>query len=210
MKSSKKKGSFLFLLIVSGLALMLSGCATPKYLVAPYDPPRTIALLPMDNQTADLVGPKYLRFLFKKYLAEKGYNVIDSSYVDSKLNEAGITDGGQLSSMTPKEIGKIVGAEAVIYGTLTDFNYTNIGIYYQRKVAANFKMFSSRSGDLLWEDERKKENSEIALSGRAIAETFAGGILDKLVEGMFQTPLGAESREVVNIIVSTIPKCPKP
>lgn len=209
MKNMKAK-NLLFLMLVSSLALILSGCVTAKYLIKNYYPPRTIAILPMDNHTTDLVGPKYLRYLFKKYASGRGYKVIDVSYIDTKLNEIGITDGGQLSATTPQKIGEVVGAEAVVYGTLTEFKYTNVGFYYQRKVAASFKMFSSRTGELLWEDERKKENSEIALSLKAIGETFASGILDKVIEGAFQTPLGSESREVVSTIVSTLPVCPKP
>lgn len=206
----KKKNNKILLSFVLLMAILLSGCIPPKYLITNYDPPRTIAVLPLENQTVDLVGAKYVRYLLFKHLPERGYTVIDLTYIDSKLNEVGITDGGQLSIMTSEKIGEIVGAEGLMYGILEEFKFVNVGLYKEKTVKANFKIFSSRTGELLWEDEREESNSKFAFTFESMGESIVDGFVDKLVEGAFNCPLRSESVSVVKTSLSTLPRCPKP
>lgn len=193
-------------LVMAGMLAVLSGCALkPKYLAGDYAPPQTLALLPMSNQTNDMDGPEVVRQFMFNLLPRRGYHSIPLETIDAVLRENGITDGGQLRSITHEKLGKILGVEAVMYGELIEFGDLNIGFYQKKTVQANFKMVDTATGQPLWEDERKVSKKEFALSVDAAKKAFAKGLAKKAIGKMLNFHLKAEARECVRKIVSTLP-----
>lgn len=197
---------FIMVLTLGFAVAILFGCAAiPKYIIEGYKPPESLAVLPFANFTTDLDGPVIVRFLFHKHLPKRGYKVIPIEAVDELLQKQGITDAGQLSAISPQELGEKLKVDALIYGDLLEFKYVTLGIYNTRTVHANFKMVDARTSKTLWEDEKKVSNKRWGLSIEAAKEAFAKEIVGKLIDKIFRSPLKEEADEVVTKAASTLP-----
>ncbi|MFH1380514.1 MAG: GNA1162 family protein [bacterium] len=192
--------------VMLGCIIGLSGCALkPKYLAQDYAPPQRLALLPMNNQTNDLDGPEMVRKMMFESLPRRGYYSMPLEEIDELLRENGITDGGQLKSMTHEKLGEILHVDGLIYGELLEFGDLNIGFYQRKTVEANFKMVDAATGTALWEDERKVSTKEFALNAEDAKKAFAMGLAKKAVGNILNVYLKAEAAECIRRIVSTMP-----
>lgn len=195
----------------AGLALVsaiVCGCAGYKqYLKQGFSPPETIAILLMDNYTTDLDGPAIVRYWFDQRITEKkGYRTLPLEEVESKLKELGITDGGQLGSVTLGQLGEKLGVSAVVYGDLLNFDYKTTGFLNVRKVKARFKMMDCKTGEVLWEGEGLGANSSGALSSSEALKAGLKQLGDQFVEKAFRSPL---RNEVLDMIWNAIEYLPK-
>lgn len=184
------------------------GCAIkPRVLVPNYVPPQKVAVLPMTNQSNDLRGPEYVRQEFVHSLETLGYNIQPISETDETLRtKYGITEGGQLGSLTPDQIGKVLGVEAIIYCDLIDFKFINIGVYQNKFVEANFRMVDPKTGTVLWEDQRKASRKQIQTDMKEATKTFARGLAERALGNMLNLPLEEQVRAVVRRALSTLPR----
>jgi len=147
------------------LGIIIMSCApSPKFISPDYSKPEIIVLLPTINQTTDVSGGFVFRNLLYVQLDRKNYtNVIENSVVDALLNEEGITEGGQLSTISNEELFKTLKVEGLMYIELLECEYQTLGISETRKVTANMKLYVPPS-ILVWEDERTigEEKSPVA------------------------------------------------
>ena len=65
--------------------------------------------------------------------------------------------------MSPQELGKILGVDAVVYGNISDFDKLFAVIYSSVSVGAEIKMYDTKTGNFLW-------------SGQHVARIQEGGI----------------------------------
>ncbi|MEK7721924.1 MAG: GNA1162 family protein, partial [Elusimicrobiota bacterium] len=155
---------------------VLAGCAgTAPSLrhTAPF--PSTLALLPLENQSLDLRAPELLRELLDTYLSAAGFNLTDVREVDEKLRGIGISEGGQLNAVTPQKLAGLLEADALLYGDIETFNYSNIGVYAGRTVKMRLWLVDAKTGATLWETEKSKANSQLGLSKAAAKDIFVKG-----------------------------------
>src|SRR3989339_1204296 len=116
-------------------AAVLAGCAGTAPSVRHATPfPATIALLPLSNQSLDVRAPELLRELLDTYLSAANFNLINVKETEENLRGIGISEGGQLNSATPQKLAKLLEADALLYGDIETFNYSNIGVYAGRTV----------------------------------------------------------------------------
>ncbi len=158
-----------------GLILLLAGCATkPHYsLVQDYmgKPPRSIAVLPPQNETVALKAPEEFRSLVHSKILAKGYETPDLAAIDKKLQGKGIHEGGQIHSLTPQELGKLLGVDAVLYTTVTEFSTAYLLAYASIKVGARFELKDAKTGDKLWESDHRVTESKVGLDRKAMEES---------------------------------------
>jgi hypothetical protein len=191
------------------LALVLGACATPPvYLASDFQSARRVAVLPMANNTNDLDGPVYVRKLIFEQLSARGYQLIPLDQIDTKLRDNGFTDGGQLKMATPEQIGQWVGADTLLYGTLENFDYFLLGVYFQRRVKVGGKLVDAQSGERLWETEQGYSTRQIATTKRDIERLSAIELAAKSIEKMAHIPLQVESRAAVTLLLHTLPQRP--
>src|SRR2546428_1488132 len=130
---------------------ILFGCATTLPIVpfpAGVTPPRTVAVMPLDNQTNSVPGAIYFREVMNKNLGRKGYVALPLSEVDQLLSDQlGISLGGQITEDRIPVIGKTLGVDAVITGTVQKFG-TVLAIY--NEVEATFSLYEAHTGNKLW------------------------------------------------------------
>jgi hypothetical protein len=186
--------------------LWLVGCAPSQvFLSTNYTSPRKVAVLPVANESNDLDGPVMVRQLLFDQLLGRGWVLVPLSDVDEKLKEKGFTDGGQLRAATPQNLGEWTGADTLFYPVLQDFNYLNVGFYWQRRVKIAGRLVDAKTGERLWEAERAWATRELVTDKNRATREFAVQIAAKAIEKMTHFPLQAESRIAVDHLLATLP-----
>ena len=148
--------------------------------------PKTIAVLPMSNETNDLTGPVMARKMFAEKVVKKGYVVQPLEETDVLLNNIGITDGGQLAAVTHDDLRNALNVEGLMYGTLHDFKYVMLGVYYKRKVRISFRFTESGTGKILWEEEARATRQQFSLESDEARDSFARQLTEKVIEILIQ------------------------
>ncbi|MBI5893721.1 MAG: DUF799 family lipoprotein [Deltaproteobacteria bacterium] len=156
--------------------ISLTGCIPIQQSVVkptnPYNPIKTVAVLPMVNNTNDVEGPAYVRNEFDKKLSENHYSNKSLKDIDQLLkDQMGITLGSQIDMTTPQKLGELLGVDAVIYGTLIDFDVQISGLYNVKKVRAKFKMVDTKTGEIIWSSGWgvKSETKSMGAAGEVLA-----------------------------------------
>lgn len=145
----------------------------------------TLAILPLENETNDLDAPIKLR----KHLAEQaqklGMKLVPLDAIDEALKKAGFTDAGQFRSTTVQKLGKNVGADYLLTGSVEEFRALPT-----KEVKATLKLLYAPDGQTAYEktlrvaeEDKNILNSllEKALAKAAdmVAEKAMGKTLDE-------------------------------
>ena len=184
------------------LVFVLSGCK-----VEPLKPPlvETVAVLLFDNESNTLEAPDIMQALVYLALKPSVYKVMDFKEVNDFLNQAGFVDGGQLAIVDPMRLGKDLQVQAVLFGYVENFNYTNIGFYIERKVTVNLKMVDVNTGATIWENSGTGANRKVVLDKGQAGKEFVKGVADQYVDKLFNTPLESEAKLATVNALRTLP-----
>ncbi|MCK4815368.1 DUF799 family lipoprotein [bacterium] len=198
--------SFFILLIL----LTLSSCVSAKFLGPNWEPKR-IAIMPFTNDTADVAVEKFARAIMYNQLTRYGFEVLDLETVDTKLDELGITEGGQLETVTIKEIAAEIHADSLLYGNIIEAKRVLLGVYFKKEFTANFKIYDTISEELKWEDERTSKESKFVINPVEIVKTAAEQFVvevgtDAVFKLLGSHPLIEHIRIVVNTSAKTLPR----
>lgn len=155
--------------VILAVLLLLTACAArPPVPLGPTDPSNPIqrvAVLPLKNDTNDVDGPGLVQEKMANELIRRAYSVMDIRESDRILRDKlGINLGGQLDMATPRQLGEALEVDAVLYGTLMDFDEMTTGVYTVRKVRAVFKLVNTATGQTEWE-RGLGVRSEIRMAG---------------------------------------------
>lgn len=154
---NKLKYSLILLILIS----LLSSCnyfqekSLPN--ITELNPPgksaiETIATLPFVNLTDAPDITSILRTSFSSNLSLKGYTAIRLEEIDGLLKMAEI-DASNIESIDPYQLGRILKADALIYGTVTKCSKLFVGIYSNVAVGAQIKMIDCRTNKTIWAAE---------------------------------------------------------
>ncbi len=158
------------------MIVLMGGCAgRPHYSLVPdytVKPPRSIAVLPAQNETVNLKAPEEFRSLVHAKIAAKGYETPGIADMDQKLQKRGIHEGGQIHSLTPQELGKLLGVDAVLYTTVTEFSTAYLVAYTSITVGTRFELKDAKSGERLWESEHRVTESKAGLDKKTMEESL--------------------------------------
>jgi hypothetical protein len=204
-----KKHTVKAIVVLALVLTVLSGCVSAKYLVDSWEP-GTIAVLPFRNQSADVAVEKFARAVMVETLKRYDYEVVDVEEVDARLDDLGITEGGQLETVTLAEMAEVIKADSFLYGDVLEAKRVMIGIYFNKKFTANFKVYDVRSEELKWEDERTSKEAKVVLNpvemGQEVAKQFAMELTSDLIyKALDSHPLIQHIRTVVRTSVRTLP-----
>jgi len=144
-------------------------------------------------------------------LTRYGFEVLDLETVDAKLDELGITEGGQLETVTIKEIAAEIQADSLLYGNIIEAKRVLLGVYFKKEFTASFKIYDTISEELKWEDERTSKESKFVINPVEIAKAAAEQFLvevgtDAIFKLLGSHPLIEHIRIVVNTSVKTLPR----
>lgn len=153
--------------------------------VLKQDPPRTVAVLPFyssigggriegsrrlyhfltgkGNQSAELAAR--MRQAFYGQFAQLEFETLKISRVDRILSAEGLDSMEKIRALPTRRLGELLGAEAVIFGEVTQFDYYYGLLYCQLAAGLALEMIDCRSGEKLWEarDVRRDQSLRVAL-----------------------------------------------
>ena len=81
--------------------------------------------------------------------------------IDEKLLEKEIREAGQINTLTPQELGKLLGVDAVLYTTVTEFSTTYLLAYASMTVGARFELRDAKTGEKLWESDHQVKRAKL-------------------------------------------------
>jgi len=155
--------------IVIGLAI-LSGCGAKLPFIKDSDdapqqvihrnPPKSIAILPFGNQTDSEDIDEIVRTTFYSHLSAQPYQDIELHEVDRKLKRYNLMAYDKLDDVSAKRLGRILHADAVVVGEVTEFQRVYAGLYSQMAVGASITVWDTRTGQKIWSDEHVTRNHE--------------------------------------------------
>ena len=177
---------------VMAMLLLASGCAVK----GPYDytalkaaKPRSIVVIPPQNNTVEVNAPYIYLSTISKPLAEKGYYVFPVSVIDHFLKENGLPTPAEMNSVPLDKIREHIGADAVLYVSIEDWGQKYNVISSNAVVSIGLRLVDTRSGELLWDAKSsavyKPDNSGGGLAGLligAIVNQVAGSLVDNTPE----------------------------
>ena len=168
MNNPKSIGSMLMILFLPVL-LIPQGCvvATKTTAISPQirslfegthevDPymaehkPRTIAVLPFINQAKSQEGSEAVRKGFYNHFSSLPFKDMELYRVNEVLRKAGLEDPAVINRTSPQELGKILNVDAVVYGTISNFDKLFAVIYSNVSVGAEIRMMDTKTGKMLW------------------------------------------------------------
>ena len=200
---SMKKRRILVWGLFFGVWALSAGCAKgPHYSLVPdykTHPPRSVAVLPVLNETVSLKAQDIFRPLIQKKLSQKGYETSSFVHIDEKLLTKEIREAGQVHSLSPQELGKLLGVDALLYATVTDFSTTYLVAYASMSVGARFELKDVRTGEKLWDSEHRVKEPKLGLNQKFIKDTLSYAALQSY------TPY---CQKVVNVSFNTLPNGP--
>lgn len=132
--------------------LLLQGCGGLMQMPTnPSNPIRTVAILPMVNETIDVDAPEKIRTAFAERLGKYHYQVQPTAKTNDILNgQFGISLGKQLELATAQQLGEKLGVDGVFYGYLINYDKVTTGVYNHNKVQIGWKLVSTKTGEIMW------------------------------------------------------------
>ena len=187
------------------------------------NPPRTVAVLPFRSQIGEgrvegsqdlfnalskkdpnlpeVIGERMRRAFFGQF-AQLEFDHVKISRIDRTLRKEGLDTRDSMKSVPPQRWGELLGAEAVVIGEVTHFDYYYAFLYSQLAVGLSLEMIDTRTGETLWKVNDARRDHSI----RVVYDPIA------LVVGLFQ--VGFSMRpinmmramdEICRELVGTIP-----
>ena len=136
--------------------------------------------------------------------------VIERERINAIMQEKGLTLSGDIDAKTAMQIGKLLGVNYMLTGALTEYgntdtnahgpgmgNLPSFGVHKRVFVAAlNARVFNVSTGEIVWADEARKEESSSSVS----VGGFGGGVHD---DRMFDKVLKPIIQELVASLKSS-------
>lgn len=161
-------------------------------LLAADDKPR-IAVIEFENKANSSWhwwsdrGAAAMQDVFVTELVKSGkFRVIDRERLDAIMREKNLTLSGDVDPSTAVEIGKLLGVEYFLTGSVTEYGATEAGAHGSGRrglpgfgvgkktfvAAANARIIDAQTGEILWADEARGEESNVKVS----VGGFGGGV----------------------------------
>ena len=133
-----------------------SACATassPTYVHPKYDFSlvKKVAVLPLENLSQEQqAGERVRKIVVSELLAAGILDVIEPAQVNRALNDQGIQSITSLSTKQMQDVGKTLGAQALILGSVDVYDRINIGGGSFAEVALTLRAVDITSGAVIW------------------------------------------------------------
>jgi hypothetical protein len=190
------------------------------------NPPRTVAVLPFQSligggriegsrslfnllTTEKQQDPQFLaesmRRAFFGQFAQLDFDHVRPSRVDRVLRKEGLDSREKVRSIPVQQMGELLGAEALIFGEVINFDYYYAFLYTQLAVGLSLEMVDARTGEVLWKVRDARRDHTVRIVYDPIA----------LVVGLFQAGFSLRAinmmramDEICRELVGTIPPPP--
>lgn len=115
------------------------------------NPIRTVAILPLVNNTNDVGAPQYVRDGLIVRLQALQYAVQPAQQTDQILrDQLGITLGRQLDLATVQQLSAALGVDGLVFGVLDDFATKVFGLLTEKRSRVRLSFISASNGSQIW------------------------------------------------------------
>ncbi|MBI5968064.1 MAG: DUF799 family lipoprotein, partial [Deltaproteobacteria bacterium] len=97
-------------------------------------------------------------------------------------------------TLTPQELGKLLGVDALLYTTVTEFSTTYLLAYASMTVGARFELKDAKTGERLWESDHQVKETKLGVDRKSLQETLQFAALQsyapycqKVIDASFTT-----------------------
>ena len=194
-------------LVIGILLLAMTACGSPDYdrLERYYaHEPKTILVLPARNMTTDAEAPRFFMATIPKPLVDRGYYVYPPHLTADLLAREGIDLEGQSWGIEPDRLKRYLGADAVLYVTLHDWDTNYAVLSSAVEVDIEYVLVDSRTGAVIWRDRGARRVS----GGGNVRQ---GGIVGLFVSAVDAAVTAAATdyvplaRQVNSAVLATLP-----
>jgi hypothetical protein len=141
------------------LALALTGCASQMkktdYSALRTENPRSILVVPVINRSVEVNAPDYFLSTISKPLAERGYYVFPVHLVKRIMEDDGLSDADMVHAGDPARLGKMFGADSIMYVTIERWDAQYIVFSTTVTVEMKYRLASATTGETLWQNSQK-------------------------------------------------------
>jgi hypothetical protein len=162
-------------------------------------------VLLLENESVDLLAPEMIRKLEAEFLRRRGYAVLPLDQVERGLSDMGVSDGGQLRSLRAQELSERLGADGLLYGTIEDFTYNDVGFGTRKLVRLRFALVDGKDGDKLWEAEDQETDTKMREAGDMMRKGAIEDTVKKAIDNMRKRPLYEQTRTLIERLFLTLP-----
>ncbi len=149
------------------------------------NPPRRVAILPFrssigpgriegsrslytiltgnGNEEAQRMADRMREAFFGQF-AQLEFQELKITQVDRILAENGLRSWEEVRTLAPQRLGELLGADALIYGEVTQFDYYYAFLYAQLAAGLSIEMIDTRSGEVLWRAHDARRDHAIRIS----------------------------------------------
>lgn len=149
--------------------------------------PRKVAIMPFVDTTGKDKAKKLVRDSFYRYFSAKRYQDIELFEIDHLLRQYGLGENGKLFRKEAEELGRLLQADGVIYGTITGFNKVFLGLYSQVSVELEVRLIECRSGRELWRAKHRTTHREMDVPFEFLS----------IIPTLFRTTMNVSDREML-------------
>jgi hypothetical protein len=117
----------------------------------PGNPIKTVAVLPLINNTNDVAAPQYVRDELILRLQALQYAVQPAVQTDQILrDQLGITLGRQLDLAAMQQLREALGTDGLIFGVLDDFSTKTFGLMTEKRSRLRLSFVNAADGAPIW------------------------------------------------------------
>lgn len=140
-------------LSVFAAALFLAGCAAD--VMVRRNPPAgetvRVAVLPCKSHPSSPGSGELAYEAFSTNILHiKGYSVVDRGAIDQLIKEQKLTQTGVIDQTQAIELGKLLGAQGVILGTVTEYVPRKSLMFPPAKVSVTARLINTKTGEVEW------------------------------------------------------------
>jgi hypothetical protein len=119
-----------------------------------------VVILPFANETSEPELDKLVRDSFYGHFSPKNYRDFELNEVDGFLSSIQETTSGEWRKLPPSSLGGLFHADFLIYGRVTDFSKTFLGVYSQIALKMELEMVSTGGGETVFRKRMVKRSHE--------------------------------------------------
>ncbi len=165
------------------LLSLLSGCATappPDKGALHAHRPLSILVLPPVNNSIEVNATYTYLSTISQPLAEKGYYVFPVAVIDQFLKENGLPTPDEMNAIPLEKIREHIGADAVLYVTISDWGQKFQIISSSTVVSAQLRLVDTRTGLHLWDATVHATHNSDNTSGGGLLGAVVGAVVNQV------------------------------
>lgn len=140
------------IVFVAVMVFPLMSCSAMQIKPNPLNPIKRIAILPLDNRTAQKKGGQHVRTELLKRLDIIHYEVLPMEKTDEILKKNGFSlKGSNFKNSDLEKLKKAFDVEGLFFGTLLNYNVRQRGELIINEVAGQFWFVDLTKTDELWQ-----------------------------------------------------------